>query len=146
MNKYATSNAVMDIQRPTMPPPTNVVPSQPPQQPAPNGGTEPPLPPQPPQMPEAKPSRRKGPIIAIILVVLVVLALIAGAVVFYLQSQKKTEEPTAQTSTETPIEDDGYIDPNDVDATVQKIDAALTNLNDSADFGADDLNDSTLGL
>lgn len=147
MNRYMTSNAVMDIQRPVAPqtPPQNeMVPPPDPQQPL---QPQAPVPPEAPQTPQSteKHGRRKGPIIAIILVIVVVLALIGGAV-FYYVSQNKVEEPAEQTPIETPVTDDGYIGPEDIDATVQKIDGALTNLNDSADFGADDLNDSTLGL
>lgn len=148
MSRFAMSNAVMDVQRPVSSPQPSIdiIPPAP-KPPAPNGNQDPSLPPQTPQeQTTKKPGRRKGPIIAIVAVVVVVLLLIAAAVVFYLNSQNKTEEPAAETPTETPLVDDGYVDPADIDAAVQKIDSSLTNLNDSTDFGADDLNDSTLGL
>ncbi len=142
MNRYMTSTVVMDIQRPIAPPPSDIIPPSNPQ-PLPTPTPESPSP-KPPEV--KKPGRRKGPIIAIVLTIVVVLGLIAGAVFFYLQSRGKTEEPVAQTPVEAPLLDDGQVDPEDIDVVVQKIDGSLTNLNDSADFGADDLNDSTLGL
>lgn len=146
MSRYAMSNAVMDVQRPVSQPqpPIDIIPPAP-QQPAPDN-QGPSLPPQTPQQTPNKPGRRKGVIIAIVAVIVAALLLIAGVVFFYLSSQNKTEEPVAETPTETPLVDDGYVDPADIDAAVQKIDSSLTNLNDSTDFGADDLNDSTLGL
>lgn len=141
MSQYMSNAVVMDVQRPVTLPPTNIIPPPPTQ----GLGPETPLPPS--QTPEIKkPGRRKGPIIAIIAIVITVLILIAGAVFFYLRTQNAAEEPAAQAPIEAPIEDDGTVDPEDIDAAVQKIDGSLTNLNDSADFGADDLNDTTLGF
>jgi|GEM_PF-3495829 len=144
--------AVMDVQRPAQP--TDIMPTA--QLPVTNAspaGLEVPQPlPEQPQQPQTiqqpKIKGGKGPIVAIILIVFVVLLLIGGAVFYYLRSRASsgtvpiTQAPAAQ----IPVADDGYTDPADIDATVQKIDGALTNLNDSTDFGASDLNDSTIGL
>lgn len=147
MNRYMTSSAVMDVQRPVAPPPSGVTPPPaPPQQPMPPQVPAAPEVPQTPLQPEPQKRSRKGLIIAIIMVVVIALCLIAGAVFMYLRSQNKADEPALQNPTPAQSLDDGHIDPGDIDATVQKIDGALTNLNDSADFGPNDLNDSTLGL
>ncbi len=95
-----------------------------------------------------KPKRKKGPIVAIILAIIVTAGLIGAAAYVYMQSRSKTDAPVA-TDTSQAAEDqtaDGQLEVDDIDATISEIDTQLGTINDSTDFGANDLSDQTLGL
>lgn len=88
--------------------------------------------------------KRRGLIFVIILAVLVTVGLIGAAGYAYWQSRNSTPAETVQ-PTQAPV-DDGKVDATDIDATTSEIDGALNSLNDSEDFGSDDLSDKTIGL
>lgn len=133
---------MMDV-APPRPAPTENLPA--------NGGSEVPPPdstPNPQANPEpskpAKPPKKKGVIIAIVAAVIVTLILISAAVYVYLRSQNS--ETTAPETTETNQVDDGRVGGDDVEQTIGEIDSALGSVNDSEDFGQNDLTNSQLGL
>ena len=88
--------------------------------------------------------KRKGLMFVIILAVLITLGLIGAAGYAYWQSRNKdTATETVQTA--APV-DDGKVDATDIDPTTGEVDDALNSLNDSEDFGTDDLSDNGIGL
>jgi len=86
---------------------------------------------------------KRGMVIVVIICVVLVLAAIGAAGYFYLSSKTTTLPQTLDVS--EPV-DDGRVDVSDVDALSAEVDDAVKNLNDSADFGPNDLSDSTIGL
>ncbi len=88
--------------------------------------------------------KRRGIIIVIALAVLITIGLIGAAGYAYWQS-RSANQPEQTTSTET-VTDDGRVDATDIDETVTEIDNSLNSINDSEDFGTNDLSDDGIGL
>lgn len=167
---------VMDVQRPSSPPPQQpqtaprvIQPNQPSSRPAtmeytrPRPAAEPAqtssqFSPDPSRLPEdtlapdnQKPPKQKKSIkkFVIITLVVVLIAALAGAGTYYYQQVMNKPEP-AQPQPEPqpqPVED-GSVEatPEGVDQTVDAIDQQLNSLNDAEDFTPNDVSDQGLGI
>jgi hypothetical protein len=88
---------------------------------------------------------KKGKGVAILIAVILALGLIAGAGYAYLQNTKEIAPPvTPTTTTQTPAKNPATA--NDVDTLNTDIDSALSKVDDTKDYQANDLADTTLGL
>lgn len=105
------------------------------------------------QAPEApvpgskKPTSNSNTKLIIIFAVIVAILLIVVAGFLYWQSRPETTE----TAEEIPVaeqvtEDDGILDASEVDSEIQAIDDEINSLDDSADFGQNDLTNDQIGL
>lgn len=94
-----------------------------------------------------KPKSNSNTKLIIIFAVVVAVLLIVVAGFLYWQSQPETTETTE----EAPVagqftEDDGVLDASEVDGEIQAIDDEINSLDDSADFGQNDLTNDQIGL
>jgi uncharacterized protein HemX len=99
-----------------------------------------------PKIPKQGKPKNKGVIIAIVASIILAILLIGVAVWVYMQSQNTTEDPVTTTTTEEVVEDDGRVDAEDVDATIETVEKEINSLDDSGDFGQNDLTNSEIGL
>lgn len=88
----------------------------------------------------------KGKSVTIIVIVLLMLALIGGAVFAYIQTNKKVKPATDNTSTTAPAATTTTVSGTDIDKTSSDLDASLKKVDDTKDYTANDLTDTTLGL
>lgn len=83
----------------------------------------------------------------ILIVVLLALALIGGAVFAYIQTNKKVTPATTQANpVKTTQPTDAKANAADIDKTSNDLDASLKKVDDTKDYSANDLSDTTLGL
>ena len=98
-------------------------------------------------MPPAKHPKKKGVVIAIVAAILVAILLIVTAVFIYLQSREDDNGQITETTESTAVEsDDGRVDANDVEQAINEITQEMNALDDSGDFGQNDLTNSEIGL
>lgn len=122
-------------------PPADTPPVDPPQSP-PSDTT----PDAPAAAPPAAPKKHGAPVVAILLAVIVAVALAGVAVFMYLKSKNaETLIKGSESSTQTVVEKP-QASPSDVDTTTKEIDDTLTRADDAADFSANELSDTSLGL
>lgn len=95
---------------------------------------------------QPKQTNKKGKGAAILVAVLVALALIAGAGYAYYQNNKQTVKPAVQTQIKDTKAAKNPATATDVDNTSKAIDSELKKVDDTKDYQANDLTDTTLGL
>lgn len=93
-----------------------------------------------------RPAAQKGRGVVILIAVIFALALVAGAAYAYVQNKKEVTKATstAAPATKTPAKNPATA--KDVEKTSSDIDASLKKVNDTTDYQASDLSDTTLGL
>lgn len=96
----------------------------------------------------ATPAGKKSHVMVIIVGVIIALGLIAGAGYAYWQNKKETATPTTNT-TKTTTTTEKTKDPataDDIDTASKDIETSLTKSDETKDYQATDLSDTTLGL
>lgn len=94
----------------------------------------------------SKPKSSKTTIIVVVFAILVTLVLAGVATYIYLRSNSNDTEVTNQTANQTTQTDNSTVSAEDIQSEIDAISTALDSLDDSADFGQNDLTNDQIGL
>lgn len=94
-----------------------------------------------------KGSKKSKKLFATLLIIIGVIGIAGAGVYFYLAYQEETPKPVVEAPVETVTEEQAIeATPEGVDATIEKIDKSLSDLDDTNDFPPNELGDDSLGL